>query len=164
MSIIVFFAVLLLLGSAATNNAIDGVKGFQAPIFKVERNDSVVSLDDMRGHWVLLQFWSSSDAPSRIAGKQYTAIEQKLNDGQSAERFHLLSVNMDRSERLFREIVRRDNLNAETQFRAQGEEASKIIDAYRLDNGFQSFLIDPQGKIVATNPDPETVARIVAEG
>lgn len=96
MSIIVFFAVLLLLGSAATNNAIDGVKGFQAPIFKVERNDSVVSLDDMRGHWVLLQFWSSSDAPSRIAGKQYTAIEQKLNDGQSAERFHLLSVNMDR--------------------------------------------------------------------
>ena len=50
MSIIVFFAVLLLLGSAATNNAIDGVKGFQAPIFKVERTDSVVSLDDMRGH------------------------------------------------------------------------------------------------------------------
>ena len=43
MSIIVFFAVLLLLGSAATNNAIDGVKGFQAPIFKVERTDSVVS-------------------------------------------------------------------------------------------------------------------------
>ena len=32
MSIIVFFAVLLLLGSAATNNAIDGVKGFQAPM------------------------------------------------------------------------------------------------------------------------------------
>ncbi|WP_438638012.1 hypothetical protein [Muribaculum gordoncarteri] len=84
MSIIVFFAVLLLLGSAATNNAIDGVKGFQAPIFKVERNDSVVSLDDMRGHWVLLQFWSSSDAPSRIAGKQYTAIEQKLTDTRSS--------------------------------------------------------------------------------
>ena len=67
MSIIVFFAVLLLLGSAATNNAIDGVKGFQAPIFKVERTDSVVSLDDMRGHWVLLVVKRRAVAYSRKA-------------------------------------------------------------------------------------------------
>ena len=78
MSIIVFFAVLLLLGSAATNNAIDGVKGFQAPIFKVERTDSVVSLDDMRGHWVLLQFWSSSDARSRIAESNTLLLSRSL--------------------------------------------------------------------------------------
>lgn len=159
MSIIVFFAVLLLLGSAATNNAIDGVKGFQAPIFKVERTDSVVSLDDMRGHWVLLQFWSSSDARSRIAGKQYTAIEQKLNDGQSAERFHLLSVNMDRSERLFREIVRRDNNNDEkTQFFVGRDRAGEISAKYHLDRGLQSYLIDPQGKIVAVNPSLSTLS------
>lgn len=160
MSIIVFFAVLLLLGSAATNNAIDGVKGFQAPIFKVERNDSVVSLDDMRGHWVLLQFWSSSDAPSRIVGKQYTAIEQKLNDGQSAERFHLLSVNMDRSERLFREIVRRDNLSAENHIHVDGSQANRIIHDYRLTEGFKSLLIDPKGRIVAMNPSIETLTKM----
>ncbi len=157
MSIIVFFAVLLLLGSAATNNAIDGVKGFQAPIFKVERNDSVVSLDDMRGHWVLLQFWSSSDAPSRIAGKQYTAIEQKLNDGQSAERFHLLSVNMDRSERLFREIVRRDGLHIE------GNRANQLINDYHLESGMQSFLIDPSGRIVAKNPTEQTLTQLTCD-
>lgn len=160
MSIIVFFAVLLLLGSAATNNAIDGVKGFQAPIFKVERTDSVVSLDDMRGHWVLLQFWSSSDARSRIAGKQYTAIEQKLNDGQSAERFHLLSVNMDRSERLFREIVRRDNLSAENHIHVDGSQANRIIHDYRLTEGFKSLLIDPKGRIVAMNPSIETLTKM----
>lgn len=163
MSIIVFFAVLLLLGSAATNNAIDGVKGFQAPIFKVERNDSVVSLDDMRGHWVLLQFWSSSDAPSRIAGKQYTAIEQKLNDGQSAERFHLLSVNMDRSERLFREIVRRDGLSAETQFHIEGNRANQLINDYHLESGMQSFLIDPSGRIVAKNPTEQTLTQLTCD-
>ena len=69
--IIVLFAVLIGLGTAATINAVDGRKGSSAPVFKVEANDTIVSLDDMKGHWVLLQFWATSDAKSRISTKQY---------------------------------------------------------------------------------------------
>lgn len=160
---IVLFAVLLFSVSANTERVYLSADGYKAPYFEVSAGEGGFSrnLADLRGSYVLLNFWAAKDAPSRLQTMEYTRSLSKIT---SEERFCFLSVNFDRSERLFREIVRRDNLNAETQFHAQGEEASKIIDAYRLDNGFQSFLIDPQGKIVATNPDPETVARIVAEG
>ena len=160
MKVIVLFAVLVISVSAYSERVFEAAEGYNAPSMTIENSDTTLSLADMKGRYVIVTFWSSADADSRLRAYRYDEAAKLLPQ----ERFCLLSVNFDRSERLFREIVRRDNLNAETQFHAQGEEASRIIDAYRLDNGFQSFLIDPQGKIVATNPDPETVARIVAEG
>lgn len=152
MAIIVIFAALLGFGSASTSNAVDGKVGSLAPMFKVERADTTVALDDMKGKWVLLNFWSSSDAGSRIACKEYTELEQNLASGNSGERFHLLSVNIDRSERLFREIVRRDGLSAKSQFYIENGHADKLVRDYHLESGLNSYLIDPSGRIVAKNP------------
>ncbi len=152
MTIIVVFAVLLGLGSAATSNAVDGTAGSRAPMFRVERNDTTVALDNMKGQWVLLHFWSSGDAESRIACKQYTELEQSQLSSNPGERFHLLAVNLDRSERLFREIVRRDGLSAESQYHIKRSRAGKLINDYHLEAGLGSFLISPEGRIVARNP------------
>lgn len=160
MAIIVIFAVLLGLGSAASSSAVDGTIGSKAPMFKVERADSSVALDNMKGKWVLLQFWASSDAASRIACKQYSMLEQNQNSSNPGERFHLLVVNLDRSERLFREIVRRDGLSAESQFFIERSNADKIIDDYHLESGLSSFLIDPDGRIVAKNPTEQQLIEL----
>ena len=160
MAIIVIFAVLLGLGSAASGSAADGKVGSKAPMFKIERSDSTVALDDMKGKWVLLQFWASSDADSRIACKQYTMLEQNQESSNSGERFHLLAINLDRSERLFREIVRRDGLSAESQFFIERSNAEKFIDDYHLESGLSSFLIDPNGLIVAKNPSEQQLIEL----
>lgn len=160
MAIIVIFAVLLGLGSAATSSAVDGTIGSQAPVFRVERNDSSVALDNMKGQWILLHFWASSDAASRIACKQYTELEQSQPADNPGERFHLLAVNLDRSERLFREIVRRDGLSAKSQFFIERSHAVKIMDDYHLDKGLSSFLINPEGKIVAKNPSEQQLIEL----
>ena len=94
-------------------------------MFRIENNDSTVALDQLKGQWVLLQFWKSSDAASRIAVKQYTEMESKL-DSLTVERFNHLAVNMDRNERLFNEVVRRDGLDAGSQFHASGSRAEKL--------------------------------------
>ena len=161
MTIIVIFAVLLGLGSAATNTAVDGKNGYRAPMFRVERNDSVIALDDMKGKWVLLQFWTSSDPASRIACRDYSDFEECQASDNFQERFRLLSVNLDRSENLFREIIRRDNLKAGAQYHVNKDEAVKITEAYHLDNGFKSFLIDPEGRIIATNPTSVTLTQVL---
>lgn len=163
MAIIVIFAVLLGLGSAASSSAVDGTIGSQAPMFKIERADSSVALDNMKGKWVLLQFWASSDAASRIACKNYSELEQNQRSSNPGERFHLLAVNLDRSERLFREIVRRDGLSAETQFHIEGNRANQLINDYHLESGMQSFLIDPSGRIVAKNPTEQTLTQLTCD-
>ena len=159
-SVIVLFAVLVISVSAYSGRVYEAAEGYKAPLFKVEKSDTLVSLADLRGRYVLVNFWASTDAQSRLRANDYDA----LGDYYPGERFCHLSVNFDRSERLFREIVRRDNLMAETQFHVQGDDAAEIIDAYRLDKGYRSFLIDPDGMIVATNPDTRTLASIMARG
>ena len=41
------------------------------------------------------------------------------------------------------------------------DEAVKITEAYHLDNGFKSFLIDPEGRIIATNPTSVTLTQVL---
>lgn len=155
--IIALFAVLLVSMSAHTERVYEAADGFKAPDITVENQHQSLSLDKLKGKYVLVCFWASSNAQSRIKTAEYDVFARSSDE----ERFCLLSVNMDRSERLFREIVRRDNLSAESQFYVSGSEAETIYESYRLSNGYQSFLIDPQGKIVATNPSNNTLRKLV---
>ena len=152
-SIIVLFAVLVISVSAYSGRIYEAAEGYKAPLFTVEKSDTTISLADLRGRYVLVNFWSSADAQSRMRANQYDALSNDL----SQEQFCQLSVNLDRSERLFREIVRRDNLSAKSQFHVSDGEAACISGAYHLNEGFNSFLIDPEGRIVELNPDIETI-------
>ena len=157
MFIIAIFAVLLVSMSAHTERVYEAADGFNAPDLTVDNSHSALSLSDLKGKYVLVTFWASSNAQSRISAARYEYFSKSLDE----ERFCLLSVNFDRSERLFREIVRRDNLSAKSQFYVSGSNAETIFENYHLGNGFQSFLINPQGKIVATNPSNDTLKKIV---
>lgn len=154
MSIIALFAALIALTTSATDSANEAVRGHMAPVFRVERSDSTVSIDHLRGQWVLLQFWSSADAPSRIAAKAYN----DLNDNALPEPIRRVSVNLDRSHGLFTETVRRDGLDAKSQFFAEdGNTRRNIVMRYNLDNGLKTFLINPKGKIAAINPSADDI-------
>ena len=129
---------------------------YNAPSMTIENSDTTLSLADMKGRYVIVTFWSSADADSRLRAYRYDEAAKLLPQ----ERFCLLSVNFDRSERLFREIVRRDNLSAENHIHVDGSQANRIIHDYRLTEGFKSLLIDPKGRIVAMNPSIETLTKM----
>ena len=60
-------AMLLVFSSAYNEKAIDSRVGYLAPNFTVSNADTTVSLQDLKGNYVLLTFWSSADAQSRIS-------------------------------------------------------------------------------------------------
>lgn len=122
--------------------------GHNAPDIWVPAADSAFTLDEMRGDYVLLNFWKSTDAPSRRAVNDYTAFLRRHPDSD----VKLISINMDHSRPLFNEIVRRDSLMPSTQFYAGGDTARAISDTYGLDKGLGTMLISPKGKILAHNP------------
>ena len=158
MFIIVVFAVFLISVSAHTSKVIDPSEGYIAPFFSVERNDTSVSLDQLKGKYVLLTFWASKDANSRIKCREYTSFAQDL---KLEDRFCQLSINFDKSHRLFSEIVKLDKLDAETQFYAQGDRALHLIKEYQLEEGYHSFLIDQQGKIIEKDPTITSLKKIL---
>lgn len=156
--IFAIFAVLLSMVSAGTNEEYNAELGMKAPYFEVKAgNGEVTSLYDMKGRFVIVNFWASADAMSRIAANQYDSFVKSVSE----EQVGLLSVNIDRNQSLFEEVMRRDGLRAESQYYVQPENTSELIRKYDMGSGLQSFLIDPQGAIVAINPSPETLASIL---
>ena len=155
---IVFFAVLLVSFSAYTEKVIDAKEGYNVPSLALLGENDKLNLNELKGKYVLLSFWSSTDAISRVACNEYSAFAK---NAEYEERFCFLSVNFDRNERLFREIVRRDNLNSKTQFNVQGDDAKKIKETFHLEDGYNTLLIDPAGRVVATNPSTETLTKIL---
>ena len=91
MLVIVIFVVYLVSVSAHTDRVVDAVEGHTAPFLRVEKNDTIVSLDQFRGKYLLLTFWSSTDAISRVACNEYAAFEKNAN----ADEICFLSVNFE---------------------------------------------------------------------
>ncbi len=105
-------------------------------------------------------FWSSTNAPSREAVDRYTAwVERQPNSG-----IGLLSFNFDKSEPLFREIVKRDGLNQQLQFRLSDKRMEQLMRDYNLRQGqYGTLLIAPDGRIIAHNPDPADLTDLISE-
>lgn len=157
-TLIALLAAVLVGMSARTDRHFDAVEGKLAPSIELINDSDTLSLSSLRGNNVVLCFWSSEDAQSRINLHRLNALAQGENQ------FRLLAVNLDRSEGLFREIIGRDGFSNEMQFHLQGSKASAAIEAFRLRNADgklapKTFLIDPMGKITTVNPGKKEILK-----
>ena len=148
------FAILIISLSAFTDKASATVIGYKAPELVLQQDNQAMTLSSLKGKYVLLNFWTSSDADSRMKCNLYDDITSDKDN------LSLISVNLDSSSALYREIVKRDGLNTASQFHMEGTQAAKIHEVYRLNKNLKSFLIDPTGRILAVNPDAQRLAAI----
>lgn len=125
--------------------------GAEAPLLAVANADTTLRLDLSHGRYVLLDFWTSADAPSRKSVNVYTAWQRRHPDAPLS----VAGINFDPSAALFHEIVRVDSLNPTEQFHASGDTARAIVRNYALRRGYGSVLINPEGVIECFNPTEE---------
>lgn len=160
LSYMAFFVALGLLISAYSNRVVKAEKGYTAPEIEMVSNDSVeVSLSQLRGKYVLVNFWDSENAVSRIAAGEY---DRYMRSGSIRKPFALLSVNTDADPKFFREVVRKDKLESSTQFHITDAKLKNLEADYRLNHGFSSYLINPQGKIIAVNPTIKALGKYLS--
>lgn len=152
---IVVAGLLVLLTSAYYSAPSDSRIGYKAPALVLGNNNGLSPLQQHRGENVLLTFWSSVDVKSRLENMRYDRLSRQDN----ADFVHV-SVNLDRNESVFNSIVVLDNLDRSAQFCASLDAQGAIIQSWRLDDGCHSFLLDGQGKIIAIDPDEQTLARL----
>lgn len=181
MILIAAFAILFTSLSAAVDDRRVAAYGKEAPTVVVERDGTSMALDALRGKWVVLSFWSTTDPLSRLTQNRIASIVKSGNghdangaSGNDTEtefktpagvyslsgqtKVEVLSVNFDRSETLMREIVSLDNLLESSQTRIQShEEIKRLCDAFEMNSGLRSFIIDPEGRLVMADPDEETL-------
>ena len=141
---------LVLLFSSAFNPVETGLKeGKQAPMLKLKNSEGAVTLRELKGRYVLLNFWAGYDAPSRMENIRFA----RAIDKSEIENISLVSVS----------TIKRDGLNTATQFYDKDGSQSDIFDNYRLNKGFASYLISPEGVIIAKDPNPEQLTKLIRQ-
>ena len=148
--------VVLLIGSLISfvekDKPTGGLKvGDIAPDFKIQSMSAgqpLAELSDMKGKYVLLSFWASYDAHSRM---QNASLSNVLRSASRNENVEMVSVSFDEYQSIFKETVRKDQIVTPTCFVETKGESSGLFKKYRLGRGFTNYLLDENGVIIAKN-------------
>lgn len=123
--------------------------GDVAPDFRIETTSDVqhnLDLTDLKGKYVLLSFWASYDAQSRM---QNASLSNALRS--TSQDVEMVSVSFDKYQSVFKETIRKDQIVTPTCFVETKGESSGLFKKYRLNRGFTNYLLDGNGVIIAKN-------------
>ena len=135
-------------------------EGDVAPDFKIESTSEeqpAFKLANMKGRYVLLSFWASYDAQSRM---QNVSLSNVLRSSRNVE---MVSVSFDEYQSIFKETVRKDQIVTPTRFVETKGEDSGLFKKYRLNRGFTNYLLDGNGVIIAKNISAADLSAYVKE-
>ena len=125
-------------------------EGDVAPDFKIESTSNgqpAFKLGNLKGKYVLLSFWASYDAQSRM---QNASLSNALRS-TARNNVKMVSVSFDEYQSIFEETIRKDQIVTPTCFVETKGEYSGLFKKYRLGRGFTNYLLDDNGVIIAKN-------------
>jgi len=122
--------------------------GDRAPNFKMSLSPDgqQFELKMLKGKYVLLSFWSTYDAQSRMHNAIMSNTVNVLDSN-----LQLVSVSFDEYKSIFEETIKKDSIDSSSCFVETNGETSPLFKTYRLDKGFNNYLLDDNGVIVAKN-------------
>jgi len=134
--------------------------GQKAPEFELPTPEGkIVKLSDVKGKYILLDFWASWCAPCRAENpnivKQYNAFKDKG--------FNIVSVSLDDNKSAWLKAIKDDKLTW-THISELKKWDGKVTNLYKVEGIPASFLLDSQGKIVAKNLRGEELKAFLTKG
>jgi len=133
--------------------------GQKAPDFQLPTPDGkMVKLSDMKGKYVLLDFWASWCAPCRAENPNVVKRYNEFKD----KGFSIISVSLDDNKQAWEKAIKDDKL-AWTHVSELKKWDGKVTETYKVDGIPASFLLDPDGKIVAKNLRGDDLKNFLAQ-
>ncbi|MAJ51688.1 MAG: cytochrome C biogenesis protein [Flammeovirgaceae bacterium] len=120
------------------------VGGSAPEISLPDTSGSIFNLSSLQGNYVLIDFWAAWCRPCRLENPNVVRLYNKYRN----ENFEILGVSLDRTDRAWRKAIADDGLEW-IHVSDLSYFNTKAAKDYQVSSIPQTFLIDPQGKIVA---------------
>lgn len=131
--------------------------GSIAPNFSLKNPDGMlVSLSSFRGKYVYLDFWASWCQPCRLENPDLLKVYEKYR-GQD---FEVLGISFDKKKEAWLKAIAQDKLTWAHVSDLKYFD-SEMVDLYNIVNVPTTFLLDPEGVIIAKNIHATELAHIL---
>jgi peroxiredoxin len=121
----------------------------------------IISLYDLRGNIVLVDFWASWCRPCRRENPVVVTAynDFKNSEFKDAEGFKIFSVSLDNNKESWLKAIKEDKLNWDTHVSDLQGWRSKIAKTYLVRAIPMNFLLDKNGVIIAKNLRGENLVK-----
>ena len=144
----------------AFNRAPKYDSGEVAPDFEsVKPDGSKLKLSDLKGKYVLIDFWGSWCAPCRRENVGLVALYNKYH----GEGLEILSVGMERSKERWLKAIQQDGLVWDTHVSDLKRMGGKVGRLYKIREIPTKYLIDGEGQIIGVNLTVAEIDRLLAQ-
>ncbi len=130
---------------------------------------SSFKLSDLKGQYVLVDFWGSWCGPCRKANPKLVQLHNQFKDTkfEDASGFQILSIGIEESELRWKNAIQKDGLNWKYHVLDKTESLrffnSPIATQFGIKEVPTTFLLNPDGLIIATNATAEKMAATLSE-
>ncbi len=126
-------------------------------------NGEEFRLSDLKGSFVLLDFWGSWCGPCRRDNPNLVALYETFN-GQNfkqAKGFEIVNVAIETSEKSWKRAIEKDGLSWKYHILQNDLFKSPIAKEFGVREIPTKYLLNPKGEIIAVNPNKQEVTEVL---